>query len=164
MVLQIQSFFWKFFKNCKFLYSYWIFSQICFFYLKVQSFRLIMENNFIQMVAFAGLHDRSNLWAHYPLCAAVFYQWLHEHCPLKYQFSLAYRHNTYLWRQPTNNTSNRWPNDISSTADNAIFKNSAHNIDCRFGCVDVAPSCWNQMLPISFSSIFVNKNSFNMAR
>ena len=28
----------------------------------------------------------------------------------------------------------------------------------------VAPSCWNQMLPISFSSIFVNKNSLNMAR
>ena len=27
----------------------------------------------------------------------------------------------------------------------------------------VAPSCWNQMLPIFSSSIFVNKNSFNMA-
>ena len=35
-------------KNC------WIFSQISFFYLKVQSFRLIMENNFIQMAASAG--------------------------------------------------------------------------------------------------------------
>ena len=28
----------------------------------------------------------------------------------------------------------------------------------------VAPSCWNQMLPISFSSIFGNKNSFSMER
>ena len=31
-----------------------IFSQILFFYLKVQSFRLVMENNFIQMAASAG--------------------------------------------------------------------------------------------------------------
>ena len=29
----------------------------------------------------------------------------------------------------------RWPNDISSAADNAIFKNRAQNIDCSFGCV-----------------------------
>ena len=28
----------------------WVFSQISFFYLKVQSFQLIIENNFIQMV------------------------------------------------------------------------------------------------------------------
>ena len=28
----------------------------------------------------------------------------------------------------------------------------------------VASPCWYQMLPISFSSIFVNKKSFNMAR
>ena len=27
----------------------------------------------------------------------------------------------------------RWPNDISSTADNAIFKNRAQNIECSFG-------------------------------
>ena len=33
-----------------------------FLFLKVQSFRLVMENNFIQMAALAGssLHDRSN--------------------------------------------------------------------------------------------------------
>ena len=37
-----------------------IFSNFC-FYLKVQSFRLIMENNFIQMAASGGLHDWSNL-------------------------------------------------------------------------------------------------------
>ena len=31
-----------------------MFSQISFFYLKVQSFRLIMENNVIEMAASAG--------------------------------------------------------------------------------------------------------------
>ena len=29
----------------------------------------------------------------------------------------------------------RWLNDISSAADNAIFKNSSYNIECSFGCV-----------------------------
>ena len=29
----------------------------------------------------------------------------------------------------------KWPNDISSAADNAIFKNRALNIDCSFGCI-----------------------------
>ena len=44
---------------------------------------------------------------------------------------MAYRRNTYLWRHPTNNRLN----DISSAADNAIFKNSAQNIECSCGCV-----------------------------
>ena len=29
----------------------------------------------------------------------------------------------------------RWPNDLSSAADNAIFTNRAQNIECNFGCV-----------------------------
>ena len=29
----------------------------------------------------------------------------------------------------------RWPNDISSAADNAIFNNRAQNIECSLGCV-----------------------------
>ena len=29
----------------------------------------------------------------------------------------------------------RWPNDNSSAADNAIFKNTAQNIKCSFGCM-----------------------------
>ena len=29
----------------------------------------------------------------------------------------------------------RWSNDISSAADNAIFKNRTQNIECSFGCV-----------------------------
>ena len=29
----------------------------------------------------------------------------------------------------------RWPNNISSAADKAIFKNRAQNIECSYGCV-----------------------------
>ena len=32
-------------------------------------------------------------------------------------------------------TAPRWPNDISSAANNAIFKNREQNIECSFGCV-----------------------------
>ena len=32
-------------------------------------------------------------------------------------------------------TAPMWPNDTSSAADNAIFKNRAQNIECSFGCV-----------------------------
>ena len=70
------------------------------------------------------------------MCAAVFHQWVHKYCPLKCQLSLACRRNTYLWQHPSNNSSDtRWPNDISSAADNAIFKNMAQNIECSFSCV-----------------------------
>ena len=78
------------------LKSYWIFSQISFFYLKLQFFRLKMENNFIQMAALA------------------------DH-------AVAYTIGTIL--------APRWPNDINSAADNAIFKNRAQNTDCSFSCV-----------------------------
>ena len=66
--------------------------------------------------------------------AAVFHQWLLEFCFLKRQLSLACRRNTYLWQHLTNN-SPKWPNDSSSAADNAIFKNRTQNIECSFGCV-----------------------------
>ena len=49
-------FFWKMLSKKPTEY----FFKFFFFYLKVQSFRLIMENNFIQMAAAAGLHNRSN--------------------------------------------------------------------------------------------------------
>ena len=65
-----------------------IFSNF-FFHLKVQSFRLIMENNILQMADSAG-------HAHYRLYAAVFHQWLQQYYPLKLQLSLACRHNTHL--------------------------------------------------------------------
>ena len=42
---------------------------------------------------------------------------------------------------------------------------TGHKTSCIASAVwHVAPSCWKQVLPISFSSIFGNKNSFSMAR
>ena len=52
-----------------------------------------MENNFIQMAAWAGhavAYTSGPIFKQ--LCAAVF----HEYCPLKRQMSLACRRNTYL--------------------------------------------------------------------
>ena len=60
------------------------FLKFLFFYLKIQSYRLIMENNFIQMTA----SGRSNFLVRHRLWAAVFHQWLHEYCPLWHQLSL----------------------------------------------------------------------------
>ena len=76
-----------------------LFFQKCFknffFYLEVQSFRLIMENNFIQMAASA--YTIGPIFKHIiELCAVVFHQWLHEYCALKRQLSLACWRNTYL--------------------------------------------------------------------
>ena len=54
------------------------------FYLKVQSFRLLMEDDFIQMAASADLavdYTISSIFNR--LC--VFHQCLHEICPLKGQ-------------------------------------------------------------------------------
>ena len=69
------------------------------------------------------------------MCLAVFHQWLHEYCFLKRQLSLA-------WRLSTNNSPTvsapKWPNDINSAADNAIFKNRAQKFERLFNvCVQV---------------------------
>ena len=55
----------------------------------------------------------------------------------------------------------RWPNVVSSAAANAIFKIRALNIECSFSCVALSAVL---LLPKSFSSIFIYKNTFNMAR
>ena len=66
-----------------------------FYYLKLQSFRLIMENNFIEMAVSA---DHAVAYMIGPIFKHIIdcVQWLHEYCPLK-------RRNTYLWWHPTNN-------------------------------------------------------------
>ena len=64
-----------------------MFSNV-FFYLKVQSFRLIMENNFIQMAASVG-----HLVA-YTIGPIFKHIIVHEYCPLKRQLSLACRRNS----------------------------------------------------------------------
>ena len=68
------------------------------FYLKVQPFRLIMENNFIQMAASAGHAVAYTIGpiTHYQLCGAVFPQSLLKYCPLKHQFLLACQRYNYL--------------------------------------------------------------------
>ena len=65
-----------------------------YFYLKVQSFRLIMENNFIQMAASAGYGVDCTIGPIIDCVQIVFHQWLHEYCPLKRQLSLACRRNS----------------------------------------------------------------------
>ena len=84
-----------------------------------------MENNFIQMAAWLAMQcpTRSVQYLSILLCVAVFHQLFHEYCPLKHQLSLACRRNTYntLWCQIA---APRWPNDISSAADNATLKTS----------------------------------------
>ena len=55
--------------------------------------------------------------------------------------SLAYRRNIFfdgipqIKVQRCQITAPSWPNDISASADNAIFKNRAQNNECSFGCV-----------------------------
>ena len=64
-----------------------------------------------------------------------------KYCPLKRQLSLACRitlifdGTTQIIVQRFQIAPPRWPNDISSAASNAIFKNRAQNIECSFGCV-----------------------------
>ena len=53
--------------------------------MKVQTFRLIMENNFIQMAAVAGHAVAYMIGPHYRFWATVFHQRLHKYCPLKRQ-------------------------------------------------------------------------------
>ena len=48
----------------------------------------------------------------------------------------------------------RWPNDISYVADNEIFKNRAQTSSVASAVWHVAASSWNQMLPISSSSMY----------
>ena len=65
-----------------------------FFLLKVQSFWLIMANNFIPMASSAGhavAYTISPIFKHIIDCVQ-----LNEYFPLKRQFSLACRRNSYL--------------------------------------------------------------------
>ena len=91
-----------------------------------------MENNFIPMAALAGppvAYTIAPIFKHIIDCVA---SWI---------LFLACERNTYLWRhtpqiivQRCQIPAPRWSNDISSAADNAIFKNRAQNIECSF-CV-----------------------------
>ena len=90
-------FFWKMLKK-KLLN---IFSNFVFlFESTIQSFQLIIQNNFFQMAASAG-HAVANtigpIFKHIIVCVQLYFtQWLHKYCLLKRQLSLACRHNNYL--------------------------------------------------------------------
>ena len=65
-----------------------------FFYLKVQTFRLIMENNFIKMALSAGHVVAYTIG---PIFKHIFDSpRVYKYCPLKRQLSLVCRRNTYL--------------------------------------------------------------------
>ena len=78
-----------------------IFSNF-FLYLKVQSLRLIMENNFIQMAALTGHavdYTIGTIFKHIIDCVQLYFTngfTNIEYCPLKRQLPLACRRNTYL--------------------------------------------------------------------
>ena len=118
-----------------------------------------MENNLIQMAGLAGhavAYTIGTIFKHIIDCVQLYF----TNGLTKASIVSVFDGTSQIIVQWWQIAAPRWPNDISSAADNAIFKNMAQNIECSFECVAV---CWNQMLPISFSSIFVNKNSFNMA-
>ena len=75
------------------------------FYLKVQYFRLIMENNFIQMAASAG-HEVAftigPIFKHIIDCVQLYFTNGFTNIP---SIVSGFRRNTYLWRHPSNKKS-----------------------------------------------------------
>ena len=70
-VRQGTFFSWKMLKK-----NNWIFSQFSFFYLKVQSSGLIVENNFIQMAASAGhavAYTIGSIFKHIIVCVQLYF-------------------------------------------------------------------------------------------
>ena len=135
-----------------------IFSNL-FFYLKVQSFHLVMENNFIQMVASAGHavpYTIGRIFKHIIDCVQLYFTngftnivlWS-VNCFWVVGVALIFDGTPEIIVQWCQIAAPRWPNDN----DNESFKNRALNIECSFGCV-------------ARSSVlfFVNKNSINMSR
>ena len=118
-----------------------------FFYLKVQPFPLIMENNFIQMAASAG---HAVAYTVGPILKYII------DCVHLYCFSCiacnGFTNTPQIILQRCQITAPRWPNDISSST------SAKHRVLLQL-CGMQRRSVKPQLLPI-----FVNKNSFNMAR
>ena len=131
-----------------------------------------MENNFIQMAALTGdavAYTIDSIFKHIIDCVQLYFTNGFTNIVLESVNCLWLVGVTLIFEaqiivQQCQIADPRWPNDISSVADNAIFKNRTQNIEVASAVWYEVPSCWNQMLPISSSSIFVNNNSFNMAR
>ena len=121
-----------------------IFSNF-FFYLKLQSFRLIIGNNFIQMAASAGHAVAYTIGPHFKHiidCVQLYFTngftnifLPNVNCLWFVGVTLIFDGTPQLIVQQCQIPASRWPNDISSATDNAIFKNRARNIECSCGCV-----------------------------
>ena len=93
-----------------------------------------MENNFIQMAVSAG-HAVT-----YTICAVFkhiidYVQLYFINCLWLVGVTLILEGTPQIIVQQCQIAAPRWPNDISSAVDNAIFKIRAQNIECSFGYV-----------------------------
>ena len=104
-----------------------------------------MENYFIQMAASAGhrvAHTIGSVFKHINDCVQLYFTnrftnivLKSVHCLWLVGVTLIFDGIPQIIVQCCQIAAPRWPNDISSTADNAIFKNRSQNIKCSFGCV-----------------------------
>ena len=116
-----------------------------FLYLKVPSFRLIMENNFIQMAASASHAIAYTIGPIFKLivdCVQLYFTnsvtnivLLSVNCLWLVGLTFIFDGIPQIIVQRCQIAAQRWPNDISSAANNAIFKNRAQNIEYSFGCI-----------------------------
>ena len=110
--------------------------------MKVLSLRLIMENNFIQWIVCSCIS---------PMTTNIVLTIIN--CLRLVAVTLIFDGTPQIIVRRWQITVRRWPNDNSSAADNAIFKNGAKSSSNVASAVwHVAPFCWNQMLLISSSS------------
>ena len=132
-----------------------IFSNLV-FYLKIQFCRLIMENNFLKMATSAGhaaAYTIGPIFKHIIDCMQLYYTNVFTNIVLEsvnclwlVDVILVFDGSSQIIVQHCEIATPRLLNDISSAADNAIFKNRAQS--------------WNQLLPIASSSIFMKKVLF----
>ena len=112
--------------------------------MEVQSFRLIMDN-FIQMTASTGhavVYTIGPIFKHIIDCVQLYFTngftkivLLSVNCVWIVGVTLIFDGAPQIIVQRCQIAAPRWPNDTSSAADNAIFKNREQNIECSFGCV-----------------------------
>ena len=104
-----------------------------------------MENNFIQMAASAGhvvAYTIGSIFKHIIDCLQLYFTnrftnifYYSVNCLWLIDVTLIFDGTLQIIVQRSQIAASKWPNDISSAADNAIFKNKAQNIQCSFRCV-----------------------------
>ena len=104
-----------------------------------------MENNFIPMAASAGhavAYTIGPIFKHIIDCVQLYFTNGFTYIVLKnvnclwlVGVALIFDGTPQIIVQRWQISAPRWPNNINSAADNAIFKSRAQNIECSFGCV-----------------------------